>query len=186
MLLMIMSRSKRLNSKGLTLIEVILSFAMMTLLVATMVTGSTFITKHNKAQMRQLRYEQNIRYAVIAIDKRFQQSNRQELYYQSDQQLFTSNVYDNVKDEWRFVYFQFDGAFTDRKNTWLYFHKDSNSLRVNLNGEHNVLASGIDRIEIEEIENNRLVCLRVFCSASDYSASIDIRISPLWRKYDKI
>lgn len=171
-----MGRKTFFNLQGLTLIEVMISFLLLSLLLMTMATSSSFIQKSSQQQMQQLRCEQNIRHGIIAIEKRFQQSNQQRIAYRKDQQLFISELYDEDKDEWYRVFFRFDGYHTTRKNTWLYFHRASGTLRVNLNGEHNVLLSGIGLIETDVLLPDRLVRITVHCKETDYQASTTIKL----------
>ncbi len=171
-----MCRKRRDAQRGLTLIEVMISFSLLSLVLMTMATGSLFVQRNSQEQIHRLRQEQNIRYAVIAIEKRFQQSNQQRIRYEEAQQLFTSELFDEDKAEWYTVFFQFNGMQAARKNTWLYFHQTSGTLRVNLNGEHNVLLSGIDTIHTAVVIPDRLVRLTVICKATGYEASTDIRL----------
>ena len=172
-----MCRERRSTQEGLTLIEVIISFSLLSLLLMTMATGSAFVLRNSQEQIHRLRQEQNVRHAVIAIEKRIQQSNQQRIRYQSNQNLFVSELYDETIHQWYPVYLQFNGMQTNRRNTWLYFHRVSGTLRVNLNGEHNVLLSGIGLIETDVLMPDRLVRITVHSRETDYQAYTDVRLN---------
>lgn len=172
-----MKNNQRCYEKGLTLIEVMISFSLLSLLLMTMATGSVFLQKNSQEQIDRLRHEQNIRHAIIAIEKRIQQSNQQRLAYRSNQSLFVSELYDEKTSQWYPVYLQFDGENPKKTNTWLYFHRNSGTLRVNLKGEHNVLISGIGRIETDEVIPGRLVRITIYCRNTDYQAYTDVRLN---------
>ena len=162
--------------KGLTLIEIIISFALLSLVLMTMATGSLLIQTQSQEQIRQLRSRQNIDHAVIAIEKRFQLSNQQRIRFQANQQTFHSLMTSDQQPGMKSVWMDFSGSQRNTPNTWLYFHRTTGTLRVNLNQEHNVLISGIGHIETREIIPDRLIRIILYCQETGYHASTDVRI----------
>ena len=144
-------------SSGLTLIEVMISFALLSLILATTFTFNLFILTQNRAQAEAFQEEQNLRLAMEAIEKRLREMDQQTLTYHPQQQTFKAQMKRPSQPGTMNVWMDFSGLNRNRLNTWLYFHRDSGTLRVNKNKEHNVLHYGIEDVVIEELEPGSLI-----------------------------
>ena len=146
-----------INQRGLTLIEVIISFALLSLIMLTVFQFNFFILANNRAQAQTLEDEQNLRQAMEFIEKRLREMDAQTLQYVPAQQTFKSRMQRSDGPGQLTVWMDFSGKNRNRMNTWLYHDETSKTLRVSKNREHNVLHLNIDTVEVEEITPGSLI-----------------------------
>ena len=146
-----------INQRGLTLIEVIISIALLSLIMLTVFQFNFFILANNRAQAQTLEDEQNLRQAMEFIEKRLREMDTQTLQYVPAQQTFKSRMQRSDGHGQITVWMDFSGKNRNRMNTWLYHDETSNTLRVSKNREHNVLHLNIGAVEVEEITPGSLI-----------------------------
>ena len=151
------NRQPLLNQRGFTLIEVIISFTLLSLIMLTVFQFNFFILASNRAQAQTLETEQNLRQAMEFIEKRLREMDSQTLEYVPAQQTFKARMQRPDSPGQMVVWVDFSGKNRNRLNTWLYHDETSKTLRVSKNREHNVLHLNIDAVEVEELTPGALV-----------------------------
>lgn len=140
------------NRKGLTLIEIILSFALLSLVLITFHTCVMFgLTQHNR-QQAQLKADRNLRLSVDLIEKRLREMDRQSIVYKPAQKTFEAVM--KVPQHSSPVNVKVDLSGMNKlygHHTWIYYSRTTGTLRANKAGEHNILSTGISRIEVTEL-----------------------------------
>ncbi len=165
-----------INQKGLTLIEVIISFALLSLIMLAVFQFHFFIIVNSKAQAETMETEQNLRQAMGFIEKRLREMDNQTLQYVPAQQTFKSRMKRTDGPGQITVWMDFSGRIRNSLNTWLYHDKTSKTLRVSKNREHNVLHLNIDTVEVEEITPGSLIKITL-TSTPDHKGSNDTAVS---------
>ncbi|MEN1759300.1 prepilin-type N-terminal cleavage/methylation domain-containing protein [Anoxynatronum sibiricum] len=161
----------------MTLIEVMISLALISLLLLVTYTGSLFVFSHHRQQSHQFKEEQNLRQAMDAIEKRFREMNQQEITFHPAQQSFKSRVPRTDFPGMTTVWIDFSGINRNRLNTWLYFDRTSGTLRVNKNNEHNVLYTGIEDILITEVISGKLVEITLIGQRVNREQTLTLKLS---------
>lgn len=146
-----------MNQKGLTLIEVMISFALLSLIMLTVFQFNFFIMANNKAQAQTMEAEQNLRQAMEFIEIRLREMDTQTLQYVPAQQTFKARMQRPDGSGEMVVWMDFSGKNRNRLNTWLYHDETSKTLRISKNREHNVLHLNIDSVDVEEVTPGSLI-----------------------------
>lgn len=165
------------STTGLTLIEVMISMALISLLLMAAYSGSFFIMTHHRQQSHQFKEEQNLRQAMDAIEKRFRELNQQNITYQPAQKTFKSSIPRAGFPGTTTVWIDFSGFNRNRLNTWLYFDRTSGTLRVSKNHEHNVLYTGIEDILITEVIAGSLIEIKLVGRRIDREQTLTLKLT---------
>ncbi|MCC5911459.1 MAG: prepilin-type N-terminal cleavage/methylation domain-containing protein [Clostridiaceae bacterium] len=159
------------NKEGLTLIEVIVSIALLVIIMAILSNFFVSNISYCKDINETLEVKQNAHLALNYIKKRIRELNRSEIQYFSDEQIFKGK---DSRGESSWI--DLSGKITYKRNTLLYFYKTTGELRVNKAGEHNVLTDHITNIVITELVEGELVEIEVFADTINYSTKTKLKI----------
>ncbi len=163
------------NNKGHSLIESILSLALISIILMLLLPiCRTYFTFHNKLGNK-LSQERNTRFALNYIEKEFGKFSRNSIVYIPEKQSIKGKDYMG-----RDVWIDLSGQRRNDKNTLIYFHKTNGEIRINKDGENNVLCNNIEDISIKEIIENELLEITITAKQTDYSISTIIRIISEW------
>lgn len=132
--------------------------------------SATHLSIYNRLDNRLL-IQQNTRLALHYIEKCIQECNQQMVSYFPHDKTIVSKNYLNEK-----IYIDLSGRKRNDKNTLLYFNRDTGELRVNKNGEHNVLCILISDIKIIEIIEGKLLQIQVVGDNNSYSVTTTIKL----------
>lgn len=153
------------NRQGLTLVEVLVSFTLLSIIMLTFFQFNFFIISNNRAQAQALETEQNLRQAMEFIEKRLREMDSQTLQYVPAQQTFKARMNRPGGPGHITVWVDFSGHNRNRLNTWLYHDRTSGTLRISKNGEHNVLHRHIDTVKVEELSPGSLIKITLTSTA---------------------
>lgn len=165
------NRQSIINQRGLTLIEVMISFALLSLIMLTVFQFNFFIMANNRTQAQTMEAEQNLRQAMAFIEKRLREMDTQTLQYVPAQQTFKARMQRPDGPGQMTVWMDFSGKNRNRLNTWLYHDETSKTLRVSKNREHNVLHLNINEVEVEEIKPGSLIKITLTSSTAQHENS---------------
>lgn len=162
---------KKYNNKGFSLLEIILS---MTLFSSILMTFIPFAISNIGMQQQledTLILQQNARFALNYIEKRIRECDKQQITYHSQQKLVEgkNETYDTL-------WIDLSGKKRTTPNTLLYFYRSKGELRVNKNGENNILVEGIKDIIVTEIIEGELLEIEVFSNVIDYSVKTRLKL----------
>ncbi|SES71240.1 hypothetical protein SAMN05660297_00349 [Natronincola peptidivorans] len=161
----------RRNNKGLSLIEVILSMSIFCCILLGLIS---FMMQNITIQhhlVKSLTPQQNTRFALNYIEKRIRECNQQSLIYHSTEKLIEGKNHENET-----IWIDLSGNKRNHYNTLLYYYAEKGELRVNKNGEHNVLIDEIEDILVTEVIENQLLAIEVFAKTIDYSVKTQIKL----------
>ncbi|SNR86600.1 prepilin-type N-terminal cleavage/methylation domain-containing protein [Anaerovirgula multivorans] len=165
-------KGSHLNSKGFTLIEVILAMLLFSIIAITFIPISvSHLSFYNKLDDT-LFIQQNTKFVLNYIEKRIRECDRQSTLYISQDKTIESKDFSGEE-----VWVDLSGKKRNNKNTLLYFYRSTGELRVNKNGEHNVLYTQIKDIEVTEVVEGELLQIKVIADKIDYSVTTTIKLN---------
>lgn len=144
------------GKKGLTLIEIIISFALLSIILLTVFTMSAFVMKENRHQADVLKDGQVLRESLDLIEKRLREMNRYAVTYLPEEKTFQCVMKVPESNQPVTVRVDLSGKTRSAHHTWVYFNRNTSSLMVNKKGEHNVLSREIADLDVKEIVPGRL------------------------------
>lgn len=162
---------QRYNNRGFTLLETILS---MTLFSSVLIVFIPFATRSITMQQElenTLNLQHNTRFALNYIEKRIRECDKQQITYYPDKKSI-----EGKNDTYNKLWIDLSGNKRMTRNTLLYFYRSRGELRVNKNGENNVLVDGIKDIAVTEIVEGELLEIEVFASRIDYSVKTRLKL----------
>ena len=160
-----------LKNKGFTLIETILALMLFSIIAITFIPISINHMSIYDRLDETLFIQQNARFALNYIEKRIRECNYQKTTYIPQDKTIESENYYGEK-----IWIDLSGDKRHNSNTMLYFYKEYGQLRVNKNGEHNVLYTLIKDIIPTEIVPGELLQIKVIAEKIDYSITTTIRL----------
>ena len=165
------------SSQGLTLIEIIVSFGLLSIVLLAMFTTSLFFITQSRSQADAFMKEQNMRMAMDAIEKRLREMNTRHLIYQPSQQTFKSQMEHPEGKGQITVWIDFSGKNRNRLNTWLYYDESTGTLRVSRNREHNILHLGIGGVTVSELIPGSLIKIALTSECGGKRQEMILRLS---------
>ncbi|NBG88791.1 prepilin-type N-terminal cleavage/methylation domain-containing protein [Isachenkonia alkalipeptolytica] len=166
----------RLDSKGFTLLELMLTLLLSSLLILTYATIVLQSVQYWQYHIEQVRVHENLQYALHYIEKNIRQFNQQEIQYIPDMKQIISR---NSQGE--LSYMDFSGENLNQWNTYLYYQKGNRRLLINRKRENNVLAQDIDQLIIKEVQSGALIEVSISSKdtqGKEHTLKSQIRISP--------
>lgn len=149
------------NNKGFSLLEVILAMTLFSSVLMIFIPFATRSLAMQEELEKKLTLQQNTRFALNYIEKRIRECDKQQILYNSHEKLIKSKngTYD-------ILWIDLSGNKRTAPNTLLYFYRSKGELRVNKNGENNVLVEDIEDIMVTEIIEGELLEIEVFAKQS--------------------
>lgn len=160
------------RQKGFTLIEAIISIALITIIItaASSLFALAFNGYKRYTDTRQIKYDVHI--ASKYIEKGLREFNQEDIIFDSDKNIFQSKNCDCDN-----VWVDLSGKKSLKKNTLIYFYRTTKEIRVNKNGEHNVLCGNIDDVTVNELIEGQLIEIEVIADKIEYSNKIRLNLN---------
>lgn len=120
--------------------------------------------------IRQVKHDVHI--ASKYIEKNLREFNQEDIIFNSNKNIFQGKNYNNEN-----VRIDLSGQISYKTNTMIYFYKYRGQVRVNKNGEHNVLCENIDDIIVNELIEGQLIEIEIVADKVEYSAKIKLNLN---------
>ncbi len=158
--------------KGFTLIECVTSIALISIIMTGTFLLFSFVFDSYNHYIDFQQVKHNVHITLKYIEKRLKEFNQESIVFDSDTNIFQGKRYDD-----KTVRVDLSGEKSFKTNTMIYFYKPKNEIRVNKNGEHNVLSCGIEDIIVRELVKSRLIEIEVIADKAEYSAKIKLNLN---------
>lgn len=144
------------RQKGFTLIECIVSIALISIIIINASSVLSFAINSYKHYTETWQVEHNQQLALKYIEKRLKEFNQESIIFDSK-----NNIFQGTRHNGQIGYVDLSGKISYNKNTMIYFYKTRKEVRVNKNSEHNVLVSNIDDVIVNELIEGKLIEIEV-------------------------
>lgn len=161
------------RQKGFTLIEVIISIALITIIITATSSLFALATNSYKRYTDTWQVKHDVHTALKYIEKGLKEFNQEDIIFDSDKNIFQSKNCDNKN-----VFVNLSGKVPRKQDiSLIYFNRPEKRVGVNKNGEYNTLANDIDDIKVNELIEGQLIEIEVVTDKIEYSNKIRLNLN---------